>query len=329
MNQVAKLFLRGSLINKVAKNLNNEQSKLVEELMMQAWNDSLLSNAKHEFCLALKRTIKNEYVEREVGMQDALITFWRTAVDVLFGNHDENWDIEKIKKNSLSIKKIFQTWLFNYLKQILRENTRPNSFEHTNICDRADIVVVAIVQSYIDNLNKDIKYDINKNSNNKHMIMIDTSILSQKFKSDIEKLSTKFKDKYVIVSIKPKSINVYYRNPKIIKAKISSKTMIKTNSIFNTSDDENNDFCKYLTNNKPEKEFDLIESTDFLQSVLSKVDDTSKQIINIISNPPFDFYSEYSNANKTNIAKYLKISKIKVNKCFDNIKTAIINVNGI
>jgi len=55
--------------------------------MMRAWEDPSLSNAKHEFCLALGRTIGNKYYNKDIGMEDALITFWRTAVDILYGEN--------------------------------------------------------------------------------------------------------------------------------------------------------------------------------------------------------------------------------------------------
>ncbi len=83
-NQVAKLFLRGKLMNKTAKNLSPEQLKEVEKHIAIVWSDPALARTKTTFCSKLAWTIGNEYQDLEAGMQEVWIVYWKTTVDILF-----------------------------------------------------------------------------------------------------------------------------------------------------------------------------------------------------------------------------------------------------
>jgi hypothetical protein len=84
MNQVAKLFLRGKLMNKTARDLSPEQVKEVEKYIDIVWSDPALARTKTAFCSKLAWTIGNEYHDLEAGMQEVWIVYWKTTVDILF-----------------------------------------------------------------------------------------------------------------------------------------------------------------------------------------------------------------------------------------------------
>jgi len=121
MSQVAKLYLRGSLVNKTLKNLTPTQRTEIEEITKQVLNDPKLNHVKTEFCNALRRTISNEYQDKEVATQDYAIALTRAAVAAKHG-YSGNPPSEAAIKDPIQRKKWFQTWAFSYLKQILNEN---------------------------------------------------------------------------------------------------------------------------------------------------------------------------------------------------------------
>lgn len=82
--QLAKLFLRGKLMNKTAKNLTNDQIKEVEKYCNIVWSDPDLAHTKTVFCSKLAWMIGNDYQDLEAGMQEVWIVYWKTTVDILF-----------------------------------------------------------------------------------------------------------------------------------------------------------------------------------------------------------------------------------------------------
>lgn len=122
--QMPQLYLRGSLCNVTMKNLTaeeqNEISQIVEEIII----DPLLQPCRASFKNALKFTISGDYrSDIETAEQEFIIAAWRAAVAVKhgWGKHEPS---PETLENREQRKKFFQTWIFNYLKQILNENKR-------------------------------------------------------------------------------------------------------------------------------------------------------------------------------------------------------------
>lgn len=120
--QISKLYLRGSMFNKTLRNMPEEDIYHINVIIEELINDPILERCKNEFCRALSRTIKNEYVDLDVGKQDYCIAIMKAVVTAKVS---EEKSIETIMKDPIQRKKWFQTWVFNYLKQILRENKIP------------------------------------------------------------------------------------------------------------------------------------------------------------------------------------------------------------
>ena len=81
--QIAKLFIRGKIANRTAKNLHPEELEEVGRVCQMVYNDPQLARGRTEFCAALGRTIRSEYKDQEFAQQEAWISFWLAAVDVL------------------------------------------------------------------------------------------------------------------------------------------------------------------------------------------------------------------------------------------------------
>lgn len=118
MSQIAKMYLRGTLFTKKMKNLSEKQKQEIEDIVELVMVDPHLQQCRHEFCNALARTIRNEYDDRDVGLQDYRVAIMRAAVAAKHGKKPT----EDALTNPIQRKKWFQTWAFNYLRQILREN---------------------------------------------------------------------------------------------------------------------------------------------------------------------------------------------------------------
>lgn len=84
MNTIAKLFLRGKLIKKTAKNLTSEESKEVEKYIDLIWQEPDLAQAKTIFCSKLAWILGGDYQDLETSMQEVWVVYWKTTVDILF-----------------------------------------------------------------------------------------------------------------------------------------------------------------------------------------------------------------------------------------------------
>lgn len=122
--QVAALYLRGSLVNKVLKHLTPPQREEIEDIVLMVSADPQLTECKQEFCNALARTIRNDYEQYEAAEQDYMIAIMRAAVAAKYG-YGKNPPCHQAITDPMQRKKWFQTWAFNYLRQILRENKLP------------------------------------------------------------------------------------------------------------------------------------------------------------------------------------------------------------
>ena len=158
MTQLARLFLRGSLSHSL-KSLNHKQKQEIEDIVEMVVRDPNLQNTKHEFCNALRRTIRSEYMDKDVALGDYYIAIMRAALAAKhgWGSHEP---VEGVLTDSLQRKKWFQTWAFQFLRQILRENKIPSYKESKVVSLPADEAAIEEIRNYIaaairDNANQD------------------------------------------------------------------------------------------------------------------------------------------------------------------------------
>ena len=84
MTQLAKLYLRGSLV-KTIQTLSDTEREKIGDLIELIVDDPGLQNTKHEFCNALRRTISNEYADKDVGLEDYRVAIMRAVIAAKYG----------------------------------------------------------------------------------------------------------------------------------------------------------------------------------------------------------------------------------------------------
>ena len=345
-NQLAKLFIRGSLINVTAKNLTENQKQHVVKLMEEAWGDKRLENARHEFCNALDRTIGNEYKNREFAMNEIWITFWRTAVDVLYHSPAdkeseayEKWLNRKTKVTTDPIvrKKYFQTCMFNYLRQILKENKIPTYRHKHEISGTADHVAVEMVKFYLKNtLSKPITFDVTENNKSGNVVFsLDVNMVHVDLMKKIWQLRDEVEDQVQIVITDSSIVIIPRGETKFLSKKVSEKVRIKSISLSGLGGDDeskNSNFqqhCEYKARKKREVELDSMLVRDSIKELERRLSDRNraKEVFGILVNPPQDFLDTFYPRRKkevrpkeTHIAKYLGISKNEVSKAMVTIR---------
>jgi len=119
--QLAKLFVRGRLMSETLKGLSGEEREELEREVVEAVEDPELRGMRNAFCSALARTLRNEYVDREVGLQDMRVAVMRAVLAARHGPQA----CEGLVSDPVQRRKWIKTWVFGYLKQVLRENRLP------------------------------------------------------------------------------------------------------------------------------------------------------------------------------------------------------------
>jgi hypothetical protein len=302
--QLAKLFIRGSLVNVTAKNLTEAQKALVNELMNTVWEDRTLDTTKHKFCNVLASTIGNEYKNKDFAMNEIWITIWRTAVDILFHHPRPN-----VVENVHARRKYFKQCIYMYMKQILNENKIPSYRYEKTISGEATEAMSEILQFFFDNaLRKPIKYTIEEN-NNCIKFVVDVNTIHKDTMKKIWKLRDEARELGALTVITDDSITIVPEGEvKNFQKKISEKARVKALK-------------------KREVELDTMLVQDSVEALLARLPDSAKQVCQILVNTPKDFLDEYYPRRKkpvrpkeTHIAKYLGISKAEVSKAMDLIQ---------
>ena len=325
--QLAKLFIRGSLVNVTAKNLTEAQKALVNELMNIVWEDRTLDTTKHKFCNVLASTIGNEYKNKDFAMNEIWITIWRTAVDILFHHPRPN-----VVENVHARRKYFKQCIYMYMKQILNENKIPSYRYEKTVSGEATEAMSEIIQFYFDNaLRKPIKYTIEE-SNNCIKFVVDVNTVHKDTMKKIWKLRDEARGLGALTVITDNSITIVPEGEvKNFQKKISEKSRVKFYSMsgFNQDEEKNNfqQHCEYKALKKREVELDTMLVQDSVEALLARLPDSAKQVCQILVNTPKDFLDEYYPRRKkpvrpkeTHIAKYLGISKAEVSKAMDLIQ---------
>jgi len=135
--QLAKLCVRGSLFTKVMKGMPEKEMAEVNEIIIKLVKDPILRNCKLEFCAALRRTIRNEYSDPELGEPDYMIALVKATIAA---KSDPEKDLSAILEDPIQKKKWYQTFVFNYLKQILTENKIPTYCDKTKIDISSEVI---------------------------------------------------------------------------------------------------------------------------------------------------------------------------------------------
>lgn len=340
MSQLAKLYIRGSLVNSTAKNLTKQQKTQVENLMAQVWADPELDSTKTEFCSILKRTICNEYEDKEHAMAEIQITFWRTAVDILFHSPSKDeksleyqkWLDRKLEvtTNPIIRRKYFKTCAYNYMRQILNENKIPMCKISKTVSGTSDKVAIELICFYLDNNPSKIDYFISKNDQGLTTFNVDQSEIPLKTLKKLNTVKQDMKENGVEININQDSIIINPINISVITKTIMDKKRTKFSSMNVQNDDENSNFqqhCEFV-GYKENSEMEDIVTNDTICALNQRLNDTARKVFDILYNPPHDFLDTFYPDRKKNprpksahIATWLELPQHEV----DNAITIIQN----
>lgn len=330
-SQLAKLFLRGSLMNKTAANLTEDQKAKVEETLEEVWNDPNLQGHKYAFCEALRNTIRTEYMDHECGEQEARIAMWRACVSILF--HDQKMkpnDRERIISDPKQRAKYLKTWVMNYMKQILRENKRPAIKKLPEAAGCSCHVAAQVIESFIE-FKGELHEEIEEIEDGGFIISgIDQRSWPLSLSLDIKKLAELYGEFGVKILSKNDKIEILptkKEQPQIVGRLIKTVRVKGVSLNHKTPNDDDENSLRYTlewkmfqnSNQKPDH-YDIDES-EVLDTIRSRLPDSAVPVFDVIVNSPQEFVTEYGDKpRKSQIAKFLGRSVKEVNEAYAMIR---------
>jgi len=438
MRQLAKLLLRGALVNVTMKNLNETQSQSVNELLEAAWNDPIIQNPKHEFAITLSRRIGNEYRKIDVGLQDAYVTFWRCAAEALYhqvhrcekcaqtkkpklyctslgmmhfydksykdpktgdrgrwvkiecdnnticpdcgaqmvlhkgpkweiattrtycckkhelpeGSHGDYWVTKnghvmwdgftpesccplcdkKAKGKFIKRKKYFQSFMFNYLRQIFKENRPRNVKREVMITSPADSLFMSMFRSILEE--EKIDYDVYQR-NDYYEVQTNLGSIPYMVFLRINQLADEFNQYGVELEYDEQNSLMLVRadyplnDPHqgvIIDHAVSKEVFINFVSLDSpTNDEEENsmqDYVDFKQHNVDMTQKSNIDDMDSIGLLRSRVNDAAQKIVDLIIDTPTEYINKFGTEKifKSHLAKWLDKKPKEINDLYGQIQ---------
>ena len=308
--------------------MTKEQKEQVNKAMDMVWNDSKLQPAKYKFCEALRLTIRGDYLDSNKAEQEARIAIWRACVSVLFHDHKITSDDRKeILSNPVQRKKFFVTWLFNYLKQILRENKIPSIKNTSELCGPSPHVCSQVVKSFIEFKG----YSVDESFSNGQFVLsgINQLLWPLSLSLDILHIVEDYK-KYKVEAVLDYDcikIGSSVEDPPIISGKFDKIVRVRSASLdHKVNDDDGGNSLRYSLEYKfyeSNKKTDegLIQS-DALSIIRNRLPEHVKPVFDVIVNAPEAYVKQHGDKTaKSKIAKFLGISTKDVEDCYRIMRT--------
>ena len=339
MTQLARLYLRGAIAHKI-KSLTDEQRDEVEMEMERVASDPGLQNTKYEFCNALKTTISRESANQDASMAEFYIAVMKAVVAAKYGYGTKEPASKEVFTDAVQRKKWFQTWVFEFLRQILRENKIPG-YKQTKLekmpADRAAIQEIENLIKQNIKLCEDIEdkrllrsilktMDVVE-SNDKHDIFIDQWILPLDVVLGINELANKYLNHNVKITQDNDRITIEALNEVLptIHVKRQTETRVKFSS-FETKRDDDDEGNRYFlefevsTLKNQDRQNEYIES-DTIRVLRESIPDDAIKVLDLIVDPPVAYIEKYGNkAYKSNMAKFLGTTPREVEKHMNAIR---------
>ena len=338
MTQLARLFLRGSLSHSL-KSLNHKQKQEIEDIVEMVVRDPNLQNTKHEFCNALRRTIRSEYMDKDVALGDYYIAIMRAALAAKhgWGSHEP---VEGVLTDSLQRKKWFQTWAFQFLRQILRENKIPSYKQSKIVSLPADEAAIEEIRNYIaaairDNANQDRatlrqieKSIVLEEDGNKSYLYLDQWSIPLDILYGLYEISEKYLTYNIRISFEPDRMVIEPLGDSLPNLSVRQRRDVRVRFVsFEAKKDEDDDGHRYFLElevselkNDMEHESDVVES-DSIQALRESLPDDAREVLNLIIDPPGDYVEKYGTVfRKKHVAEYLEATGGEVKDLIKKIK---------
>lgn len=319
--QMPGMYLRGSLCNVTMKELNEEQQLAVSSIVDEIKDDPALQAARVEFRNALKYTIKGDYLNTDAADQEYQISLWRAVVAAKYGwgKHEPSEEAISDKKQR---KKFFQTWVFNYLRQILNENKRPTIKTTQYVFKHKIDIVKDTVNDLIGKLGTIIKEDLGK----EYIIKADLLLCSSYVINGLHNLRNMYFNNGILVDIFDDSIKIHKNTDESENemVKVETPTLVTTSSIHSNENDES-------SNSKDIEAIDSagFEDPDTIGCLYDMLSDTAKKVLILITNPPDDYIEQYGEKPvKKYISAYLNLTNRQIKDVWSELKLSYTAVIG-
>lgn len=319
--QMPQLYLRGSLCNVTMANLTIDQQSQLSKIVDEIINDPQLQPARYQFKNALRYTIKGDYEIPEAADQEYQIAIWKAAVAAKFGwgTHEPS---EEAINDPTQRKKFFQTWVFNYLRQIINENKRLTR-------KTTKIVEVSIIEACkidIVELLKD-QCKIVKDYSRELEIFCDMFMLPSKMIDNLSSIKSKYFTKGIQFIINDDNIiikNIGETGVEMVE--INTTMPINTISTSSKSKDEDKNSIPELAAVNT-NEFDDPET---ITNFIDNLSDDAKLVISVIVNTPEDYIKKYGDKPvKKYIAEYLNFNQKQVKEVWSELRMVYCDVIGV
>ena len=313
--QMPGMYLRGSLCNVTMRNLTYEQQLEVDDIVKDLKDDPSLQAARVEFRNALRFTIKGDYLDQEAADQEYQISLWRAVVATKYG-WGKHPPCEETLTDPKQRKKFFQTWVFNYLRQILNENKRLKKLNNNNKPKSTWEVVSDKIRLLLsdDLLKCTIK-------NNTFSIRVDLFALPLKTIQEIHKLRLAYFNNGVRIKITDSMVEV------INMEQSQSQAFISTTSIYNKDEDNNS-----YRHDMPAFDSVGFEDPDTIGVLYENLSEDAQRVLKIIVDPPADYQEKYGNKSETvkrYIAEYLELTPRQVKDVWSELKLCYTSIIGM
>jgi hypothetical protein len=308
--QVAKLFLRGSIFNVTLKNLAKEQRDELENVINKVMKDPKLEGCKRAFCRALATTIRNEYTDFEYAEQDYRIAIMKGALQALYG---ENRPPIAVLTEPVQRKKWFQTWAFEYIRQILRENKLPKTNLYNTIkIPASEAALKDITDLLREHGIEDVEFE--SGPNNYWLLFDNNDYLN------LDKISHKYFKKGIEIEQDICGIHIRVLKKCFITSRIVEAYRAKVNS-FDIPDEEGKTKLEAATMVSTTQE---VEQCDVMHRLNGNLPDDAQKILRILyeDTRPDDYVNTYGYGTPKicHMAKYLNMNTREVKRLRDIIK---------
>lgn len=314
--QMPKLFLRGSFVNVTIKNLTEDQRKEVSECVDKIKDDPLLKPTRYQFKSALRNTIKGDYYDDAAADQEYFVAIWKAVVAAKYGWGNNEPSQETIT-NPIQRKKFFQSWVFNYLRQILNENKRSYTYNKSLVVKP----IFEISKIEITNLLTK-KFKILKDDSNLFMVECDLLLLPHRKIDQLLKYRSEYFNKKIDIIIENNSITIHDLGSKGHgMVEINTPTLINVASTSRTVDDGGVP--------EPSINTDGFSDPDTIEEMFDNLSSDAQKVLSIILDPPKEYLDQYgSKPIKRYIQEYLKLTSKQVKDIWSELKISYAAIIG-
>lgn len=315
--QMPALYLRGSLCNQTMRNLSMEQQELISCIVEQLINDPLLQPTRIEFRNVLRYTIKGDYTDVEAADQEYQVALWRAAVAAKFGwgSHEP---CEETLSDDKQRKKFFQTWVFNYMRQILLENKR--CFINTT-----QLVMKPVWEA----VQHELIEVFGKTGRTSHHgeeceISIDLYTLPRIKIQNVHEIKEKYSTRGIVFDIEDNFIKITNQHAigqETIEMKVP--TMVNIISTNQNDDDDNKNLDIEAI------DYSEFEDPDVISTFTDSLSESAKKVMKIIISPPEDYILRYGEKPiKRYIAEYYGFTTRQIKDIWTELKLNYTSIIG-